>query len=225
MHSNRRQRALLVLLRILLPQLQRRFERHPIRHIPAQRIVRAGLIRQHIRHHAALRQFRNHVRAIAYQPDGSRFALAHRVFQNAQRFVERSHQHVAVTGLQPLLDALRINVNSQERRAIHRGRQRLRSTHAAHAAADHKLALQVAAKMFFCRRRKRLVRSLQNSLRADVNPASRGHLPVHHQARAVQFVEFVPVVPVAYEVGIAQQHARRVLMRAKHGHRLSRLHQ
>ncbi len=79
--------------------------------------------------------------------------------------------------------------------------------------------------MFFRRCRKRFVRPLQNSLRADVNPASRRHLPVHHQPRAVQFVKAVPIIPVAHQIRIAQQHPRRIFMRPENPHPLSRLHQ
>ena len=79
--------------------------------------------------------------------------------------------------------------------------------------------------MFFGHGRKCFVGALQNSLRADVNPATRGHLAVHHQAGAVQFVEALPIIPVAHQIGIADQHARRMFMRAKHRHRLAGLHQ
>src|SRR6266849_4998293 len=79
--------------------------------------------------------------------------------------------------------------------------------------------------VFLRRRRKRLVRPLQNPLRADVNPASRGHLPVHHQSRAIQFVEAVPIIPVPHQIRIAQQHPRSVFMRSENPHRLPRLHQ
>ncbi len=52
--------------------------------------------------------------------------------------------------------------------------------------------------------------SLQNSLRANIDPASGGHLAVHHQAGAVEFVEMFPIAPVPDEIGIGDQHARRV---------------
>ena len=60
------QRVLPVFLWIFFPKLQRRFQRHPIRHIAFDWIVRARLVRQQIRHDAALRQFRNQVRAISH---------------------------------------------------------------------------------------------------------------------------------------------------------------
>ncbi len=79
--------------------------------------------------------------------------------------------------------------------------------------------------MFLRCRRERFVRALQNPLRANVNPAPRGHLAVHHQPRAVEFVEALPIVPVAHQVRVAQQHPWRVFVRSKNSHRLARLHQ
>ena len=106
----------------------------PLRNVAADGIVRAGLIREQVGHHAAARQFGNHVRAISDQADGRGFAFAHGILQDAQRLVEIVHHHIAVAGLHAALDAFRVHVNSQERRAIQRGGQRLRAAHAAHAA-------------------------------------------------------------------------------------------
>ena len=75
------------------------------------------------------------------------------------------------------------------------------------------------------KRRKCLKSALQNSLRADINPASRRHLPIHHQALAVEFVKVLPVGPLAHQVGVGDDHPRRHLMRGKHSHRLAALHQ
>ena len=72
---------------------------------------------------------------------------------------------------------------------------------------------------------KRLKRSLDDALRADVNPRAGGHLAVHHQAELLQFVELLPVGPVAHQVGVTQQHARRVLVRLEDAYGLARLHQ
>src|SRR5258708_6582077 len=82
---------------------------------------------------------------------------------------------------------------------------------------------QPPAKMFLRRRHKRFVRPLQNPLRPDVNPASRGHLPIHHQSRAVQLMKAVPIVPVPHQIRIAKQHPRRIFMLSKNSHRLPRL--
>ena len=69
------------------------------------------------------------------------------------------------------------------------------------------------------------VRPLQNSLGADVNPAAGGHLAVHHQAGAIELVEMLPIAPVSDEIGIGDEHARGVGVRAKNSHGLAGLHQ
>ena len=126
--------------------------------------MRGSLVGQNVGDDAALGQFRNHVRAISHQPDGNIFFLAHGIFQNAQRFVERRDHEVEIAGLQPLLDALGIDINSQKRRAGHGRGHGLRSAHSAHSAADNQLAGEIAAEMFLARRGERLERSLHNAL-------------------------------------------------------------
>ena len=73
--------------------------------------------------------------------------------------------------------------------------------------------------------REGLERALHDALRADVDPRAGGHLAVHHQAQRFQPAEFVPVGPAPHQVGIGDQHARRLVVRAKHAHRLARLDQ
>ena len=70
-----------------------------------------------------------------------------------------------------------------------------------------------------------LVRSLEDSLRADVDPRAGRHLAVHRQAEGVEAAELVPGGPVRDEVGVGDEHARRVLVRAEDAHRLARLHE
>ena len=72
---------------------------------------------------------------------------------------------------------------------------------------------------------ERLVGALDDALRADVNPRAGGHLAVHDEAELLQLVELLPVGPVADEVGVADEHARRVVVGAEDADRLARLHQ
>ena len=96
----------------------------------------------------------------------------------------------------------------------HRG-QRLRAAHAAEPAGQDPLALQVAAIMLAAGLGEGLVGALHDALRADIDPRPGGHLAVHHQALLIELVEMVPVGPVRHEVGIGDQHARRVRMGAE----------
>ena len=106
-----------------------------LRNVAADGIVRAGLVGEQIGDDAAAREFGNHVRAIADEADRSGFALAHGIFQDAQRFVEIVDHHIAIAGLDAALDAFRINVDAEKCGAIQRGGERLRAAHAAHSAA------------------------------------------------------------------------------------------
>ena len=69
-----------------------------------------------------------------------------------------------------------------------------------------------------------LVGTLHDALRADIDPRARGHLPVHHEAFAIELVEMTQRCPVRHEIGVGDQHARRVRLGAKHADRLAGLH-
>src|SRR5579875_3797586 len=108
--------------------------------VTADRIVRTGLIGEQIGHDAAAGEGGNDVRAVGDQADGSGFAPANGVFQNAERFVEIVDHNVAVAGFHAALDALRINVDTEEGGTIQGGREGLRATHPPHPAADDQLS-------------------------------------------------------------------------------------
>ncbi len=200
-------------------------KRHAVRHISVQRIVRRGLIGQNVRNDAALGEFRNDVGTVADQSNGDIFFLADRILQDAQRLIERRDHEVAVAGLQALLDALRIDVDAEESRASHGCGERLSSAHSAHSAADDQLAGEIAAEMFLACGGEGFECAFHNSLRADVDPGTGGHLAVHHESGALQFVELLPVRPMADEIGIRDEHARRVIVRLEYANRLAGLHQ
>ena len=70
-----------------------------------------------------------------------------------------------------------------------------------------------------------LVRALQDALRADVDPRAGGHLAVHGEAELLEPAELGPRRPVADEVRVGDEHARRPLVGAEHADRLARLHE
>ena len=55
-----------------------------------------------------------------------------------------------------------------------------------------------------------LVGALKDALGADVDPGPGRHLAVHHQAAALQVPEVLPGGPVRHQVGVGDEHARRV---------------
>ena len=74
-------------------------------------------------------------------------------------------------------------------------------------------------------RRECFIRSLNNALGANVNPASRGHLAVHRELERFEAVEFVARCPMRYQVRIRNQDARRMGKGSKHSDGFSGLNQ
>ena len=75
------------------------------------------------------------------------------------------------------------------------------------------------------RRRERLVGALQDPLGADVDPRTGGHLAVHDQPGPLQLPELLPGGPLRHQIGVGDQDARGVRMRAQHPDGLPALHQ
>ena len=132
---------------------------------------------------------------------------------------------VEIAGLEPLLDPALLAFDRDAVRAGHHRRERLRAAHPAEARGEDPLARKVAAIMLAAHLDEGLVGALNDALGADVDPRPGGHLAVHHQALAIEFVEMVPGRPLRHEVRIGDQHARRVRVGAEHADRLARLDQ
>ena len=71
--------------------------------------------------------------------------------------------------------------------------------------------------------RKSFVGSLNDALAADVDPRACRHLPVHHQALLLELAEVLPVRPLADQVRVGDENARRHGVGAKDADRLSAL--
>ncbi len=67
--------------------------------------------------------------------------------------------------------------------------------------------------------------ALQDALGTDVNPASRGHLAVHHQALAIEFVKVLPVGPFADKIRVGNDDAGSHVVGGKDAHGLAGLDQ
>src|SRR5687768_6389453 len=93
------------------------------------------------------------------------------------------------------LDAGTIDLDAERDAPVHRHGQRLRSTHPAEPRGENDLALERATEPASGQLRQRLERSLQDALRADVDPRPGGHLAVHREPEPLEPVELVPVRP------------------------------
>ena len=163
--------------------------------------------------------------ALPSRPTDSGFFSAHDRSIIGERLVERLGLHVEILGLEPHLDAARLALHRQHRGAGHHGGQRLRPAHAAEAGGEDPFAGQAAAVVAPAHLHEGLVGALHDALAADVDPGARRHLPVHHQALAIELVEVLERGPVRHDVGVGDQHARRVGVRAEDADRLAGLHQ
>ena len=77
--------------------------------------------------------------------------------------------------------------------------------------------------MLLARGGERLVRALQDPLRADVDPGAGGHLAEHRQPERLEPAELVPRRPARHEQRVRDQHARRARVRAEDADRLAAL--
>ncbi len=127
--------------------------------------------------------------------------------------------------LDAALQAGGVDVDDQHHALVHGDRERLRAAHAAAAAGEGQRAGEGAAEPCAGDRAERLVRALQDALRADVDPRAGGHLAVHGEAELLEPAELGPRRPVAHEVRVRDEHARRPLVRAEHADGLARLHE
>ena len=188
--------------------------------VAVQRVVRRRLIRHDVRREAAAHQRRQHLGAVAHDPDRERGSALSRIRSPRERLVQRCRRAVDIARLQPPLHARRIRLHRQTDPFIHRGGEGLGTTHPAEPAREHDPPAQRSLELGSCNCAKRLVRALENSLRPDVDPRPGGHLPVHDQAPPLEVVEHLPRRVPADEIRVRDEHARRVSVRREHTDRL-----
>jgi hypothetical protein len=141
------------------------------------------------------------------------------------RVVDVGGLDVEVAVLDAAVDAGLVAIHTDRHPVVHRHGQRLRAAHAAQSGGEGDGACQRAAELLLRDRTEGLVGALQDALRADVDPRARRHLPVHHQALGLELAELLPIRPVANEIGVRDQHARRPFVGAEHTDWLAGLHQ
>ncbi len=118
-----------------------------------------------------------------------------------------------------------VHIDADNSATVHGDRERLRAAHPTTAGGQRESAGERAVEPFLSDRRESLVRALQDALGADINPRTRGHLPVHGQPEVLQPAELRPVGPVRYEVGVGDQDSRRPFVRTHDANRPSTLDQ
>ncbi len=187
--------------------------------------MRRGLVRHRVGPDAAPDELGQDLRRIAQHADRERRARAARVFNEGKPVVERFGRHVEIAGPEPRLDPAGPAFDREAGGTGHGRGQRLRPAHAAQPGGEDPAPGEIAAIMLAPDLDEGLVGALDDALAADIDPGARRHLAVHHQALAVELVEMRPVGPARHQVGVGDQHARRVGMGAEDPDRLARLHQ
>ncbi len=223
-HRDRFSRPPHILVRIRGPELRRFRNGEAAWNVAAERIVCTCLVRDDIGTDVTLHKFRVDVRAIAEEADRERGTACLCVKGHLERLLEISHELVAVAVRHPPTDASLVDLDVEAHALVHLDRERLRAAHAAHPSGQDEPALQGTAEVLPRARRERLVRTLDDPLRADVGPATGRHLPVHREAESLELVERLPVGPLRHEVRVRDQDPRRVPMRPEDRHGLAALH-
>ena len=132
---------------------------------------------------------------------------------------------VEVAVLDALGEARGVDVDDEADAFVHRDSERLRATHATAPRGEGERARESAAELLGRDCREGLVGPLQDPLGADVDPGAGGHLAVHREAKLLEAAELGPVGPIADEVGVGDEHARRPLVGAEDTDRPARLHE
>ena len=178
--------------------------------------MRAGLVGEHVGADAALEELGQDLGGVAEQPDRHGLPRCAGALDDLERLVDALGAVIDVTRAQAHVDARTLALDREARRAGHHGGQRLRATHAAEARGQQPAPGETAGVMLPTHLDERLVRSLHDALRADVDPRARGHLAVHHEPLAVELVEMLPGAPARHEIGVCEQDAWGVRMRFEH---------
>lgn len=191
----------------------------------AQRVVGTGLVGDDVDRRVHREQLREDVRGVAEQADGERLLPVAGLGGELQRVGEAGRLDVQVAVLDPARDAGRVAVHADRHAAVHRDGQRLGAAHAAETGGEGDGARQRPVELLVGDGGEGLVGALQDALGADVDPGPGGHLPVHGEPEALQSAELLPVGPVADQVGVGDQHARRPLVGLHHADRAAGLDQ
>ncbi len=181
------------------------------------------LVRNDVRNDPPVDNLRMGLGAVAHESYGERPSLSDRGTNELECFVQVVGHAVTVAGVEPLLYAGPVDLDVEADAAVHRDRQRLRAPHAAHSAGQNDPPLEATSEVLSRALGQGLVRALEYALRADVDPAARRHLAVHDEAPTLQLAEAVPRRPVANEIGVRDEHPRRVDVRLEDRDRLSGL--
>ncbi len=162
---------------------------------------------------------------VSQEPDGERPARRPGRVRLLEGLFQAPGHHVEVAGLQPALDPVAVHLDRDQDALVHGRGQGLGPAHAAQAGGEDEPAPQRASEVLARGLREGLVGPLEYPLAPDIDPGPGGHLPVHHQALAVELVEMFPGGPGRDQHRVRDEDARSFEPRAEDPHRLAGLHE
>ncbi len=190
-------------------------------HIAIERIVGTGLVGDHIGYNPLIDKFRQDFGGIAQHTDRAGPTIAFGFDGLVDGGIHVFVPLVEITGFDPAFDSFAVDLDTEGHATIHFDRQGLSAAHASETGGHTETAFEAAVKVFFGHGPEGFVGALQNALGANIYPAARGHLAVHHQAQRFQFAEFFPGRPMGHQIGIGNQDTGRVGVGFKHTHRFA----
>ncbi|CAB4634660.1 unannotated protein [freshwater metagenome] len=122
------------------------------------------------------------------------------------------------------LQTFGVDIDNEHGAVVHGDSEWLGTTHSAATACEGQRAGEGSVEFLASDRSERFVRSLQDSLRTDVDPRPGRHLAVHREPLCLEFAELGPVCPIAHQVRVRNQNARCPFVGREDSDRFSRLH-
>jgi hypothetical protein len=162
--------------------------------------VRRRLVGDQVEGLSTTRKLRDHVGGVAENANGQSATFARSRSYPCERVVQRVGSLVEVARLEPAPNPFGIDLDAEDRGTRQGAGKRLRAAHPAQAGRKDRSAREISRpEVFLSGRGKRLVRPLENPLRADVDPASGRHLAEHRQPESLQSAELIPRRPPRHE--------------------------
>ena len=150
-----------------------------------KRVVRTRLVGHDVGSETHLQQFWKHVGSIANDTNRKPALFGLRFFAPCDCVFKRVGNFVQVSGFYSTINSPSIYIDAQSNAVVHCDGKRLCTAHAAKARSQCDGARECAIKFASGNFGEALVRSLQNSLSANVNPRTCRHLAIHREARGL----------------------------------------
>ena len=147
--------------------------------------MRARLVGHDVGSETHLQQLWKHIGGIANDTNRKPAFFGLRLFTPCNCVFKGIGNFVQVSSFYSAVNAPCIHIDAQSNAIVHCDGKRLCATHAAKARSQCDGARERAIKFTSGDFGEALVRSLQNSLGANVNPRTCGHLAIHREARGL----------------------------------------